>query len=501
MLSAGRRAAAWLFWPIALVALGLVVEARGLFPALRFAINRNPYDMPSTRAVPDRDRTAGYPLVSVVADPRDLWNEDTGLIANPTGRGRDWERFAYASFFDKGGLVFATGAGLRIHGGRSRVGSEKKSFGLFFRRRYGDAGIPSQLLFSPPHASLPRVVLHNDVRFDRTGRRWQFVNPLAYDIATRIGSITPRTRPLRFLLNGERQGVYVLTEHIDEAFFEARFGHSDFHFEPSESSTRLRSWARDTQPFDAVVANRVVDLDNLTSWVVTILFCGTTDIWQGTLARDRRSPEARWFWVTWDLDHSFMDLYQRAPVPWEIDTFDSLLGAPDARSRILGRLLDSDPQYRERFIRTVARVLNHVLTPAFLQERLTHYRIVAGMYDIQPRDFLDRIEEFFARRPAVVRRLMRQYAGAGEPIPVRVAIPDGAALEIDGHRTTGAYDGTYFAGTPIMVTVPAELRQQFAGWSVNGADLDDGGPALTIPVTTTLRIEPRFSGARPTAGR
>ena len=492
---------AWLLWPVALVALGLVVEARGLFPGLRFAINRRPADMPSTLAVPERDRTAGYPLLSVVVDKDDLFDRHRGLLADPGREGRDWERFAYASFFDKGELRMATGAGIRVHGGTSRFSSQKKSFRLYFRRRYGDAAIPGEMLFGPPQSSLSRLVLHNDVRVDRAGRRWHFINPLAYDIAARIGAIAARTLPVRFLLNGEFQGAYVLTERIDEAFFEARFGHSDFDMEESARNPRLRAWAQSTRPFDMAVASRNIDVDNLTRWVISILFCATTDIWQGTLARDRRAPDPKWFWVNWDMDHSFIDLYQRAEVPWEIDTFRSLFDAPDARSRILSRLLRSDPAYRQFFAQTVAAVLNHRLTPAFLTERVNHYRVVAGITRLEHREFLDRVEQFLAARPAVVRRLVQRYARAGPVVEARVRIPDGVTLDVDGHRTTGLYEGRYFSGSPITVVVPKDAQATFSGWTVNGSELPQREPALTLTVEGPLDISPRFSdqaGSTPT---
>jgi hypothetical protein len=486
--------AAWLLWPVALVAAGLIADNRDLFPALRFAIHRNPAEMPSTLAVPERDRTIGYPLLSLVVDPDDMFDGRRGLLANPAGRGREWERFAYASFFDKGALRLATGAGLRVHGGRSRLVSDKKSFRLYFRQRYGDPTIPAELFFGQPQSSVSRLVLHDDVRVDRSGRPWHFTNPLAYDIAARIGSITARTLPVRLLLNGDPQGVYVVTEYIDEAFFEARFGHRDFDMEASATSLRLRSWAQDTQPFTMAVAAASVDLDNLTRWVISILFCGTTDIWQGTLARDRRAPDPKWFWVNWDMDHSFMDLYQRADVPWEIDTFRSLIGLPDARSQILGRLLKSDPAYRTFFVETVEAVLNHRLTPAFLSDRASHYRVTAAIHGIERREFLDRIDRFVAARPAVVRRLVQRYAGAGPVVEVRVRIPDGMTLDVDGHRTAGLYEGRYFSGSPIRLSVPEDARARFSGWTVNGRELPHREPSLTLPVEGPLDISPRFTG-------
>lgn len=482
----------WLLWPVILAALGLMAEAHGIFPELRFAVNRRPADMPSTRAVPPQDLVAGQPVLSIAVERNDLFDPKRGLLIHPTRRGLEWERFAYVSFLDEGKLRFASGSGLRVHGGRSRIGSEKKSFSLRFRRRHGLTTVPSELFFGQPGSALERLIVHNDVRLDRTGRRWQFMNPLAYDIAARIGSITPRTLPARFVLNGEPQGVYVLTEPIDPAFFEARFGHRDFEIESSATSSRLRHWALATEPFTMASASKRIDLTNLTRWVVSILFCGTTDIWQGTLALDRRADREQWFWVMWDLDHSFMDLYQRAPVPWEIDTFSSLLGKPDARSAILGRLLQDDPEYRDYFAQSVTEALNHRITPRFLAERLHHYRVVAGVYRMPDQEFLDILEQFLAERPAQVRRLVQQYVGAGPVHKVLVQSTSGVPLQVDGYPTSAPYEGSYFQGTRVAVTIPPEARASFLEWTVDGRSAGTA-TTMTRQVHAALEITARFA--------
>lgn len=484
----------WLLWPVLLAGLGLVAESQGLFPDLRFAVHRHPDDMPSTRLVSAAERVAGQPILSIAIDPDDLVDPRRGLLVHPLERGRAWERFAYASFFNDGRLVFASGAGLRVHGGRSRIGSENKSFSLRFRRRYGASEMPSQLVFGEPASRLERLIVHNDMRQDQLGRRWQFMNPLAYDIAARIGLPTPRTLPARMLLNGESSGVYVLTEPIDGAFFEARYGHRDFEMEASATSVRLRDWASSAAPFTMATVSSKVDLENLTQWVISILFCATTDIWQGTLARDRTAAKEQWFWVPWDMDHSFMDVYRRARVPWEINTFSSLLGKPDARSRILGRLLEEDPAYREYFLQSVTDILNHRITPQFLSARLTRYRMIAGVYEIADQEFIGILERFLAERPEYVRRLVQQQVGAGPVFPVRVQTSGDAGLEVDGHPTSGGYEGLYFRGSRISLAVPAERRSTFRGWTINGVPGEGTAPTLSLRVEAPLEIIASFAG-------
>jgi hypothetical protein len=318
-----------------------------------------------------------------------------------------------------------------------------------------------------------------------------FVNPLAYDLAARIGALVTRVQPMRFFLNGELQGAYVLTEHIGPEFLEARFGHSDFGDDPANARALLQ-WARSVDPMTIETVSERVDLDNLTNWALSILFCGTTDMWQGPLVRDQRKEDSRWFWINWDMDHSFIDLYQRAAKPCEIDTYRSLLGKLDQpRSHLLTRLFDDDPAYRVRFASVLTEALNHRLTPGFLRSRVDDYRLVAAMYGVEETEFLGLIEDYFEHRPAALRSMTRTYLKLGEPSAVTVEVPAGRSLLVDGYPITGSYRGVYFPETPLTVEVHADHRQAFSGWVLNGtaagSDL-----RLTVPVTAVMAITPQF---------
>ena len=49
----------------------------------------------------------------------------------------------------------------------------------------------------------------------------------------------------------------------------------------------------------------VVDVENLINWFLSVVFCGTRDIAQGTLVHDPARAGAQWFWIGWDYDMSF----------------------------------------------------------------------------------------------------------------------------------------------------------------------------------------------------
>ena len=349
-----------------------------------------PEELPSSTLVAEVARKSRLPTVSVVVDSDDLLNRETGLIANFDKRGRSWERPAYVSYFQAGDLVFGVGAGLRVHGGKSRD-MTAKSFRLYFRQIYGSPSLSRNLIFGGASKPVKSLIIHNDIRTKygkEVNKDWHFVNPIAYEIAKRIGCITPATKPVQFYLNGVYQGAYVLTERTTTPnFLVSRLGHDDFFLADTKSDdgtstlkqgsdTELRElndWSRSAPaPLSMAEVAERVNLRNLTDWFISILYSGTTDPFQGMIARDRAGKDTRWFWTNWDMDHSFMDLYRQASVPWEIDTFTGRGGYiakqdRDVRAVIFNRLRLESPEYRRYFLSRLVRVLNHELTPEFLR--------------------------------------------------------------------------------------------------------------------------------------
>lgn len=413
--------------------------------------------------------------------------EARDLLANPTERGIRWERPGYVSYFVDGRLAFASGVGIRIHGGRSRIGSEHKSFRLYFRAIYGADRFPPGRLFDGGDEMLRDLVVHNDIRHDVHQRPWHFVNPLAYSISSRIGCLTPRTQPARFYLNGEFQGVYVLTERLGLDYLTSRFGHDDFHvartrrdphsgwFEAGdpEAFAALNRWSRGGKGLAMRRAATRIDLENLTNWFISVLFNATTDWPQGLLVKDQRDPEARWFWVNWDMDHSFMNARTsgREP-PWDEDLFARVLYRSDhLRSVLLTRLLEGS-QYRDFLVDRIVDVLNHELTPQFLADQLAHYRELAISHGIEQLEFLESIEQFFEHRPAVLRRQLNTHLGVGEGSAISVTSSDGSALRVDGYVTASGYDGWYFKGMNVRVRIPAARQGRFSHWTVDGVRVE-----------------------------
>ncbi|MDH3378408.1 MAG: CotH kinase family protein [Gammaproteobacteria bacterium] len=489
----------------------LEYESLSKFHLEQFEKDLPPSSMPSTRLLFATAERTLLPTLSIAIDAGDLLDRNSGIIANYSKRGRSWERPAFVSYFENGDLQFALGAGVRVHGGKSRAAS-LKSYRLYFRELYGSPSVPNGHLFRGRGDPIRSLVVHNDVRTkesDQMDVRWHFMNPLAYDLARQIDCITPSTQPIQFYLNGIYQGPYVLTEHISEHFLTAHFGHPNFVFVRMKPNKQggpfpvergnprlfddLRHWTQNAPaPLTVDDVNRRVDLLNLTNWIISILYAGVTDPFQGAALLDELDPNARWFWVNWDMDHAFMDLYNQVPNPWEIDNFTGLSGVLQSkkpRSVIFERLRRESAEYRQFFLTRITEVLNHILTPEYVAQRIAYYESVALSYGVPDTKFLEAMRLFSSERPAALRRQMDKYFDAGNSYRLTVSSRSPIKFKIDGYDVDDKYVGWYFEDTEAQIEVEESSLQSTYTWNVNGRPISERGRSLVLSLTNNINIE------------
>jgi hypothetical protein len=191
----------------------------------------NPVGDVSTKSYLVVDYNQTIPVISITAAQGDL---DT-LHANPTQRGRDWERPITIQYFEPGGeLGFDVNAGIRIHGGRSRSVSPKKSYRIYFRKSYGGPGKLDYPLFEGSEVTkFDKLVLragYNDA--------FTYLNEVFEPTVQSTGAVYIRDQVVRNLhqdmgqpiahgswvllyLNGEFWGLYNLTERVDLQFLQS----------------------------------------------------------------------------------------------------------------------------------------------------------------------------------------------------------------------------------------------------------------------------------------
>ena len=300
------------------------------------------------------------PSISIVTSMDNLFDDQTGIYANPRRDGREWERPCSVELIhpnqDKG---FQIDSGLRIRGGFSRTeGNPKHSFRLFFRDRYG----PSKLKYPLFGASGASEFDHIDLRTSQNFAWHNMFMEASYlddqfsrDLQMAVGQPSARGDYVHLFINGHYWGVYNTCERIKASYGAAYFGGKKDDYdaikkgstELEEGAERLNFMANDgnleawgrlwKQCRKGLESNEayfrlmgrnpdgsvnpeyecLLDVENLIDYMLVILYSGNYDgpvsawvynawpnNWYGI--RNRNTRDGFRFFV-WDAEFTFLD--------------------------------------------------------------------------------------------------------------------------------------------------------------------------------------------------
>ena len=321
--------------------------------------------------------STGLPVLSLVTDPAHLWDEATGIYVNPEERGQRWERPVTVEWLSpEGEPGFSVGAGLRIHGGGSRL-TPKKSFRLYFRGEYGPRELAYPLFGAEPGQTYDRLVLragYND-SWSSAGEAWSSGGVVVYvrdqlvrDLHRAMGQVAVQGRWVVLYLNGVYWGLYDLTERIDDTFLATHFDASEWYVSSADvlhrwnrfvdwlNSTDLRATAQYEQ------VTQQLDIQNFTSYFLLNIWAQNVD-WPHNnriVTRPREGTDGRWRFIVWDAETAFMNTE---------NTFERVVIGGTRLGQMLASLLQND-QYRAYFTAQIEYHLAGVLDTAAVRERL-----------------------------------------------------------------------------------------------------------------------------------
>ncbi|MDG1498957.1 MAG: CotH kinase family protein [Planctomycetota bacterium] len=456
----------------------------------------------------------GWAAVSVTVNPEDLHDPDTGIFANYEQR---WEVPAQLSYFDGKELIRKMDVGMRLHGNSTRRPEVRAKYGasvrLYTRANYGGGELPLQSIFDGQATAASRLVIRGESALS---------SALSFDIVREVGGDAPRMRPALYVLNGELQGVFSLSEHLTKDYWTEHLGHSDFSFyryrgnnskADSSNYEDLHAWVARLKPGEVTMAkvSENVDLESYIRHMFPFLWCGTDDWAQGAAYLNRGPQHQLWRWVNWDMDRSFRFSNEQDPENtevWNKMCFDLILAdlsndprAPqelkeanrvqreDVRSLVFAGLVRDDPMFRKLFAERAMGFMNHELNKGFLKRRFAYYRQFGGEGGISKRA-LQNAELFLRKRADFFREDMARVFGLDESFPVRVAA--GATSEeqeliIDGRLEALPYLGYYFPGQTISVEAKAVGEKGATRvWRMAGARVES--PLLELEVQEELEI-------------
>lgn len=197
---------------------------------MRFGLDQNYVNGDTARVL--NGFTNEIATLSLVIDPKNLFDSSSGIYVNPTGDGRAWERATMVEQIDPvngESNEFSSGAGLRIRGAFSRnVKYPKHSLRLLFRPEYGGENKLEFPLFGDEGTDkFKKVDLRTSQNYawatDNTG------DTFVHDVFSRdsqrdMGEHYARSRYYHLFINGQYWGLYQTEERGDDNFAESYNG-------------------------------------------------------------------------------------------------------------------------------------------------------------------------------------------------------------------------------------------------------------------------------------
>jgi len=476
------------------------------------------------------DNLPTLPVVSVITDPDNLWDTETGIYILGDDYSEemphwganyweDWEKPASIEMTETDGeRLFALNCGIKIFGGWSRTFAQK-SLAVFFRNQYGDAELNGVQLFeSKPITNFKSLVLRNsgnDFGYSRMrdGMMTSLVRNLDMDIAA--------YRPTIFYLNGEYWGIINLREKINEDYIENNHDADADKVDILQSNAEVLEGSADdykdlidfignNDMTDSLVYLQVtnqIDISNFIDYQLSEIYFNNRD-WPGNNIKFWRpqTEEGKWRWLLYDTDFGFgiwnaYD-YKRNTVEFATEPNGQPWPNPPWSTFLFRKLLENKT-FKERFINRFADVLNTTFLPGSVIHHIDSLQ--DAIENEIPANFdkwgvpsvdswngqIQRMITFASKRPAFTRQHIQKEFSLPANHKIKLSILPSVSGEIDLNSLTitrSGWEGVYFEGVPIQLKAIAYPGYKFRSWQVNGVEITEKSIALNIDEVTNIRV-------------
>ncbi len=439
-------------------------------------------------------------VVSLSADEKVLYDEETGILANygEEGENGEWDRPAYVEFYEPDGTrMLAQGTGIAISGHGSREFAQK-SFKLISDSVY-DPEHPTfeydffetDMAGNEKGQSYNRLVLRNGGSdHEGTMLKWNVVSRLGKD----SGMVCAGARPGILFLNGSYYGIIQLQEKYTRYNIAHAIGaqKDDIEkYEPNEINSarfggyynQLRQDLNDPKRMESL--ERQVDMTDMLKHYAVNLIMNNVDwpyhnflSWKCAETSSSAYGDGKVRFFLYDLDAVYQDT-----TGYEVpDEFAYLMEEPVEDATDTLYLLMQSELYRTRFVNLVCDLTatvyqeDHVLR--LIEEENEKLAGSMELYyteeeRMRQQAAVDRMKEAAEESGIRVHEGLQEYLKAADPYTLRLELPDGIQVSFSEIRLKGgeSYTGTYYHNYPLTLTAESENGQEFYGWLVNGEEV------------------------------
>ena len=451
------------------------------------------------------------------------WGWGSQVPANYQNKGKEWEREAFVTIFDKGEIYLQQNMGIRIKGAATR-NSPGKSFNLFARKDYGKSRIETNILkdnynikgkLINSYKSLSLRSIYSEERLlDEFGRDLFYV---------REGLATPSMKNAILFLDGEYWGFYLIQEKIDDHFLSNNYllpndlivvvKANKIDDGPEEEFNEFNSFC-DKYSLEDVSKEEVysevkkkIDIDSFIDLYVTGIYImhfdwpGNNDgSWKyiGDPIEGNKYSDGRWRFIVFDLDYSMGKDFFNPYVP-DFDMFTYIESRTQGRwkassTTLFINLINNNIEFQNKFINTVCDNVNDVYTKEKVESLVKKYKdecsdivaasklrwsgyqsnsVLEGISNYKTNYYksLDAMKEFFENRPKNLFQNMKEYLGLkGEPVDLDIEIIGIGKVQVNSIIINPNYQkvywtGKYFTRIPITIKAIPEEGYKFIKWT------------------------------------
>ncbi|MCI0512889.1 CotH kinase family protein [candidate division KSB1 bacterium] len=476
------------------------------------------------------------PVISLVSDPCNLFDHETGIYALGDHASadypyfganfwEDWERPVHVEFFEPNGQPgFALDAGVQIFGSWSRL-YPQKSLALFARGQYGFSQIDYQVFPDKPIQEFQALVLRNSGQdWGRTLFRDALMQYLVRDTDLDIQAY----RPAMVFINGQIWGIHNLREKMNEHYLASNRGVDPENIDLIERDQYVLHG--DAQHYQALLelvrtqdmqlpanyenVQSRMEVENFIDYIAAELFFANSDWpWNNVKCWRPRTTGGKWKWLIFDLDYGF----HGGHLGPDANVFDEMHAQDNGVTQLFFGLLKNET-FRRAFINRACDHLNVTFDTSRVLRLIRDFQagIEATMpahiarwhhsfegpwwlgksIDSMPEWYqhIDVAVDFARHRSEFVRQhLMHEFqledSGAAV-VNLKIQPPQSGKLQLNRLLLTHfPWQGIYFLEIPIQLTALPAAGYKFVRWE--GGNFQNS-PTIAIKFTADQTITAVF---------
>ena len=485
-------------------------------------------------------------VISIVTNPENLFDPDIGIYVTGTKyqeelekakaegnnnrwrmqqfsnfnmKGKEWEREAFVTIFEKGEINVQQNMGIRIKGAYTR-NNPGKSFNLYAKEKYGKSKIKTDLLKDNYDINGKLITSYKSLSlrniYDEGRLRDEFGRDLFY---MREGLTSTNMKNAVLFLDGEYWGFYLIQEKIDNDFISKNYlipsdnvvlvKANDIEDGPEEEFLNFNyfcgNYSNKDVSKDEIYSEikNYIDINSFIELFATGIYISNLD-WPGNNDGEwkyfgepiegNKYSDGKWRFIIYDLDYSMgADFF--SPGSPEIDNFDLI--ANNRRNRIAPiniflSLIKKNPDFQNKFVNTICDYVNGIYTKEIINDLIEKYReectdLVAysqlrwsglnyfsifegyAFYKTNYYKKLDSLRDYFEKRPKFIFQYMKNFMELeGEPVDLIIEIIGRGKVQVNSivpKIEDKEWVGKYFSKIPVVIKAIPDDGFNFKEWN------------------------------------